>query len=488
MANTILLKRSSTASSVPTASQLSAGELAINTLDEKIFFKNSSGTVKSLSAMSDLTSNLVTISTTQTISGSKTFSLDVTMTGDLAVNGGDITTSSATATLFNSGATTLSIGGAATTFTLGYASTAASTLNISTGAVAASTTKTINIGTGGAASSTTNINLGPTSGSGTITLNKNLSFSNASIASIASSASYSYLYSGAANILIGDQRVSASSIQLGSPAVALSSNLISLFGASGTTGNLEITQYYDGAGYYIEALTSADQGITFGTAALYAPIFIQSTGAITVGDSGVANSTQIQVDDSTSSISLFAGSGAKLVGQTELRFGEAPVNGSNYVGFKAPANIIANKIWTLPSTDGTSGQVLSTNGSGTLSWATAGGGSASGSDTYVQFNDGGSAFGGDAGLTYSKTTDTLSIGTASSAGILNMKGQGELRFNDADSSNYVAFRSAATVSSNLTWTLPSTDGSAGQVLSTDGSGTLSWTTQPDFLLFNSGII
>jgi len=41
----------------------------------------------------------------------------------------------------------------------------------------------------------------------------------------------------------------------------------------------------------------------------------------------------------------------------------------------------------------------------------AGGGSGSpgGSDTQVQFNDGGS-FGGDAGLTYNKTTDSLTIG------------------------------------------------------------------------------
>lgn len=32
-----------------------------------------------------------------------------------------------------------------------------------------------------------------------------------------------------------------------------------------------------------------------------------------------------------------------------------------------------------------------------------------GSDTYVQFNDGGSTFGGDAGLTYNKTTDALTL-------------------------------------------------------------------------------
>lgn len=79
MAHTVLLKRSSSASSVPTAGQLSAGELAINTVDEKIYFKNSGGTVKALSAMSDLTANLVTVSTTQSISGQKTFTEHLTV-------------------------------------------------------------------------------------------------------------------------------------------------------------------------------------------------------------------------------------------------------------------------------------------------------------------------------------------------------------------------------------------------------------------------
>lgn len=39
---------------------------------------------------------------------------------------------------------------------------------------------------------------------------------------------------------------------------------------------------------------------------------------------------------------------------------------------------------------------------------TGGGGTPGGSDTQVQFNDGG-AFGGDAGMTYNKTTNTLTI-------------------------------------------------------------------------------
>ena len=64
-----------------------------------------------------------------------------------------------------------------------------------------------------------------------------------------------------------------------------------------------------------------------------------------------------------------------LDNQVDARFREATANGTNYVGFQAPATIAADVLWTLPATDGTAAQVLSTNGSGTLSWATAAGGS-----------------------------------------------------------------------------------------------------------------
>ena len=63
----------------------------------------------------------------------------------------------------------------------------------------------------------------------------------------------------------------------------------------------------------------------------------------------------------------------------ELRL--ADTDSSHYVGFKSPATVSANKVWVLPAADGTSGQVLSTDGSGTLSFASAGGISASSTDT-----------------------------------------------------------------------------------------------------------
>ena len=59
---------------------------------------------------------------------------------------------------------------------------------------------------------------------------------------------------------------------------------------------------------------------------------------------------------------------------------------------------------------------------------------------------------------------------------VQLNAQTDLRFADADSSNWVSFQAPATIASNVTWTLPSADGTSGQVLSTNASGTLSWST------------
>ena len=61
-----------------------------------------------------------------------------------------------------------------------------------------------------------------------------------------------------------------------------------------------------------------------------------------------------------------AGNLSLIASNTELRFYE----GSNYVGFEAPA-LSADQIWVLPTGDGSNGQHLTTDGSGTLSWASA---------------------------------------------------------------------------------------------------------------------
>jgi len=62
----------------------------------------------------------------------------------------------------------------------------------------------------------------------------------------------------------------------------------------------------------------------------------------------------------------------------------------------------------------------------------------------------------------------------------NFAFSGDLRLNDADSSNYVGFKAPTTVSSNIVWTLPAADtGVSGYVLSSNGSGVLSWVESGD---------
>ena len=83
---------------------------------------------------------------------------------------------------------------------------------------------------------------------------------------------------------------------------------------------------------------------------------------------------------------------------------------------------------------------------------------------------------------------TLTATTVNVAGDLQLNSRGDLKFADADSSNYVAFQAPETVGANITWTLPGADGAIGQVLTTDGNGTLSWATTSSNGLASRGTV
>ena len=83
---------------------------------------------------------------------------------------------------------------------------------------------------------------------------------------------------------------------------------------------------------------------------------------------------------------------------------------------------------------------------------------------------------------FRKSANTIGLSTAGTeravidSNGLTVQAQGDLRLADSDSSNWVALQAASAIGSNVTFTLPSADGSDGQMLKTDGSGTLSFTT------------
>jgi hypothetical protein len=118
-----------------------------------------------------------------------------------------------------------------------------------------------------------------------------------------------------------------------------------------------------------------------------------------------------------------------------------------------PTNL--GPIANIRITGGGSGYVLSTDGTGNLSWALASAGTGnaniSGSNTQIFFNDANSSsLGTSANLTFDKSSNTLSTTGLTATGTVNLGSISNVRI---------------------------TGGSADYVLKTDGAGNLSWTAQ-----------
>lgn len=132
--------------------------------------------------------------------------------------------------------------------------------------------------------------------------------------------------------------------------------------SSGNLTNLTVT-----GNAQINGTLSVDGNVTLGNDDTIDTLTVNAattfTGNVTVGN----NSSDLLTVGASTTFS----SPTRHINQQPLRFHAGTVAGSNYVAFRAPSSIAANVTWTLPATDGNTGQFLRTDGSGTLSWASS---------------------------------------------------------------------------------------------------------------------
>jgi hypothetical protein len=213
---------------------------------------------------------------------------------------------------------------------------------------------------------------------------------------------------------------------------------------------------------------------------------------ISSGNATFTNVTATQANLTTANVANLQTANAQITGGTiavsditlnaqgDVRFADA--DSSNWVAFQGPATVATNVTWTLPSVDGASGEVLTTNGSGTLSWSAGGGGgtgdvvgpASSTDNAFARFDLTTGKLLQNSNATLSDAGAPIFVGSVDISGT-SASGADIKLYEDTDNgTNYVAFKAAASIPANVTWTLPAADGASGEVLSTDGSGTLSW--------------
>ena len=153
-------------------------------------------------------------------------------------------------------------------------------------------------------------------------------------------------------------------------------------------------------------------------------------------------------------------------------------NSSGSINEIRTANLVPTKIYANGAF-GTTGQTLTSNSSGGVYWVTPDP-SVAGSDTQIQFNDGGS-LAGDSGLTYNKTTDTLLVAntvnalafTIGSWFVANQSGVFSSGVVNADivsvGTSFKANTTQVTIGTSTKLSANGSVGTAGQVLASNGT-------------------
>jgi hypothetical protein len=193
-----------------------------------------------------------------------------------------------------------------------------------------------------------------------------------------------------------------------------------------------------------------------------------ATGAWTSGTpdtAGLVDKTNAQTIAGTKT---FTGT-TVIDNQQEIRFREATGGGTNYIGLRAPAALAGDVTFNLPIADGTTGQVLSTNGSGQWSWVSAITGT-------VAVGSGGTGLtsGTSGGIPYFSSTSTMASSAALTAnGVVLGGGAGSSPTTTAafTANGQLLIGNGASAPSVATLT-----GTANQVTVTNGAGSITLAT------------
>lgn len=157
--------------------------------------------------------------------------------------------------------------------------------------------------------------------------------------------------------------------------------VLELTATSSAVNNIEVKNQSTGVNAEVNASGEATRGITLrdsnGNELLTLTAVASAVNFIDIDNGATGEGCTISCSGGDDNVSFFVQpKGTGVVGilgtsdsAAELRLYEDTDNGSNYIGFKAPSAITSSVTFELPDGDGTTGQVITTNGSGTLSWS-----------------------------------------------------------------------------------------------------------------------
>jgi len=195
------------------------------------------------------------------------------------------------------------------------------------------------------------------------------------------------------NIAIGASALGAAALTTFDENTAIGKNAMAMMTSTITGGNTAL------GSQSMEAMTGGTQNTAIGYESM-GQTTANISGVIAIGSSAGRHATannelfinsQLKssyANDQTQSI-IYGGMASSAASQflhfnvgylqlgnsstaSELRLMEPSGSGTNYTGFKSPA-LAGDVVYTLPAADGTSGQALTTNGSGALSFSSVAG-------------------------------------------------------------------------------------------------------------------